>query len=49
MCMLVSPVFIWPYLHLHLRHLHMAAHLPAEIVYCMQLRKLITPRNVLSV
>ena len=36
-------------LHLHLRHLRMAAQLPAGIFYCVQLRKIITPGNILSV
>ena len=33
--MLVSPEFIPPYLHLHLQHMRMAAHLPDEIFYFM--------------
>ena len=31
-----------PYLHLHLRHMRMAAHLPYGIFYCLLLRKKIT-------
>lgn len=38
-CVLVNPVFIPPYLHLHLQHVRMTAHLPAGIFHCMPLRK----------
>ena len=40
-CVLVNPVFIPPYLHLHLQHVRMTAHLPAGIFHCMPLRKII--------
>ena len=40
-CMLVRPVFIPPYLHLHLQHMRMVAHLPAGIFYCILPRGLI--------
>ena len=35
----MNPVFIPPYLHLHLRHMRMAAHLPSGICFLRAAKK----------